>query len=212
MKCYVAALPFTVIASWSISSMNAFTGPQAQQTPSAFQSASLCKTNQIWALSSSDNNNEDNDLNPQQEEESGPPAKKNLVDQATFIAAIDTLLLEVAKANGADDTSAESNTNAGKELAYAIGKLTVNLPINEQPEFDLTESTGLVLVSAVSEKTRTELGMQPLDTIVGVSAGTFQENTKASTLEHTAATLQAAVLHAHDNGLPEVELEMNRLI
>jgi hypothetical protein len=94
----------------------------------------------------------------------------------------------------------------------------VSLPIDTPAGLDLTESTGLVLVSAVSEKTAAETGMQPFDTIVGVSVSpagkgtTFQESTKALGFEETIAIVQSARLHALENGMTKIELELNRLI
>lgn len=143
-----------------------------------------------------------------------PP--KNLVDKATFVAATERLLAEVAKASSSNvATSSETSDLATPEEAvYAIGKLSVSLRIDTQPGLDFTESTGLVLVSGVSEETAEETGIQPLDTIVQVRAadGTFQESAKALNLEETIAILRAATNHALDNDKTEIELELNRLI
>jgi hypothetical protein len=130
---------------------------------------------------------------------SGSDRPKNMVDTKIFLAAVNTL-------EGKTDSEAE-------ETPYAIGKIDINLSIVGTPGLDLAEAPGLlVLVSSVSGNAA-EVGIQMGDTIVSIGAagGTFQE-TKGLTLEETAAVLMAAANHAIENGLTEVELEINRLI
>jgi hypothetical protein len=136
-----------------------------------------------------------------------PPIKPDLVDKGTFVSAVETLQREIAKAKGVDYVK-EDDPN----FSYAIGRLVVSLPIEALPGLDLTETLELVLVTAVSGNVA-EAGIQPLDTIVGVSAGdTFQESTKALSLDETATILTDAVNRALENGMTEIEFELNRLI
>jgi hypothetical protein len=131
---------------------------------------------------------------------SGSDRPKNMVDTKIFLAAVNTL-------EGKTDSEAE-------ETPYAIGKIDINLSIVGTPGLDLAEAPGLlVLVSSVSGNAA-EVGIQMGDTIVSIGAagGTFQQETKGLTLEETAAVLMAAANHAIENGLTEVELEINRLI
>jgi hypothetical protein len=130
------------------------------------------------------------------------------VDQGLFQEAIKTLRTEAAKANGV-----ELPPDPEEEPSYAIGKVIITIPIASLPGLGLTESTGLVLVSALAPATA-EMGMQPLDTIVGAAAAndTFKQSTKALSLDETAGILMAAAAHAMENGLEDIELELNRLI
>jgi len=131
--------------------------------------------------------------------------RPNLVEEAVFIKAIETWKGAVAKDSSTPEVKDE-------DVAYAIGKLVVSLNLLE-PGIDLVESTELVLVGTVTEKTAQETGILPGDTIVGVSAGEdFQKDTKALELDETAAILQAAANHALDKGVTEIQLELNRLI
>lgn len=125
---------------------------------------------------------------------------KNMVDTKTFVAAVNAL--EGKGSSSKDDTP------------YAIGKLNINLSIAGTPGLDLAEAPGLlVLVSNVSGNAK-EVGVQLGDTIVSISAasGTFHQETKGMTLEETASVLMAAANHAVENGVTEVELEINRLV
>jgi hypothetical protein len=136
-----------------------------------------------------------------------PPIKPNLVDKGTFVSAVETLKREIAIAKGVDYVK-EDDPN----FSYAIGRLVVSLPIETMPGLDLTETPELVLVTAVSGNVA-DAGIQPLDTIVGVSAGdAFQESTKALNLDETAAVLTDAINRALDNGMMEIEFELNHLI
>mmetsp|Transcript_29546 Transcript_29546/g.48754 ORF Transcript_29546/g.48754 Transcript_29546/m.48754 type:complete len:184 (+) Transcript_29546:92-643(+) len=128
----------------------------------------------------------------------GPPP--NVVDQRTFIEAVK--VLQGSEATPEDDP------------AYVIGKLRVNLSMQGDPGLDLAEAPGLVLISSVSQQTADDTGIQPFDTIVEVCAGggAFQGSTKALNLEETSEILMAASMHAVENGLTEIELELNRLI
>jgi len=103
--------------------------------------------------------------------------------------------------------------DAKEKPMYVIGKIMVNLSIVGQPGLDLAEAPGLVLVSGVSGNAL-EVGVQKGDTIVNISVtpGGFSEETKGLNLDDTASILMSAANHAVDNGLTEVELELNRLV
>eukprot|EP00568_Trieres_chinensis_P007896 CAMPEP_0183308854 /NCGR_PEP_ID=MMETSP0160_2-20130417/22659_1 /TAXON_ID=2839 ORGANISM="Odontella Sinensis, Strain Grunow 1884" /NCGR_SAMPLE_ID=MMETSP0160_2 /ASSEMBLY_ACC=CAM_ASM_000250 /LENGTH=124 /DNA_ID=CAMNT_0025472759 /DNA_START=254 /DNA_END=628 /DNA_ORIENTATION=+ len=117
------------------------------------------------------------------------------------------------KASGAE-TAPTSSKDEEEEPVYAIGRLKVKLAINKNPGLDLTEAGGLVLVSALSQETAAQTGIQLLDTIVEVSTtdNIFQKSTKALNLDETGGALEAASIHALQNGMTEIELELNRLI
>ena len=134
------------------------------------------------------------------------PERPELVAQSTFIAAIDTLYHEMAKSQGVEYVNQDD-----PNTSYAIGRLMVNLSI--PPQIDLVETPELVLVNGVSDSAQDQ-GIQPLDTIVGVSAvdDTFKSQTMELDIEETAAIIKAAMDHARNNGEEVIELELNRLI
>ncbi len=187
----------------------------------------------------------------------GGGQRPDLVDQAAFVAAIECVEAQIAQLeqqqqqrqeeedpDGEDryDGSETRLTSAPDETVYAMGRLFVQLPVDRQPELDLTESVGpLVLVTAVYGETAAQTGLQVYDTIVGVTVDTpatgnsggggdgvattpfattttttttttFRASTRQMTLEQTAAVLTAAARHALENGQREVTLELNRLI
>jgi hypothetical protein len=136
------------------------------------------------------------------------PERPDLVAQSTFIAATDTLYRDMAISQGVEYVNQDKddpNTN------YAIGRTMVTLSI--PPQFELVETPELVLVKAVSESAQDQ-GIQPLDTIVGVSAvdETFKSKTMNLNIEETAAILTAAIDHASNNGEEVITLELNRLM
>lgn len=139
--------------------------------------------------------------------EQPPP---NLVDKTEFVAAMKTLQTEIAKANGMAASAQQEEPSM-----YAIGRLTVQLSLDE-PGLDLSDNdgAGLVLVSGVSEKTAQQSGIQFGDTIVGIRvAGSADfQNCQARSLEETGGMLQAAAMHAVQNGQTTIELELNRLM
>ncbi|KAG7369410.1 hypothetical protein IV203_032153 [Nitzschia inconspicua] len=187
--------------------------------------------------------------------------RPDLVDQNVFIAAIERVEDEIAMAMQSQqqqeeqqqqDTNDSCNTqksenedtndnNNNNNMVYAIGRIFVDLPVDQQPELDLTESVGpMVLVTGVWGKTAEISGLQPFDTITQVTVGssaaaltnsgeqpdgtirtatstiqaetTFAASCKQSTLEETAAILTAAAQHALQNGKTMIQLEVNRLI
>ena len=169
--------------------------------------------------------------------------KPDLVDQKTFVAAIQRVedeiyaieqqqLQQEQQQGGTGEQQQppqqERQSMISPDVVLAIGRLFVELPIDTQPELDLTESAGpLVLVTGVWGRTAEETGLQVYDTIVSVSVGgetngeeapqeasqpTFSAYTKGQTLEQTAGVLTAAAQHAIQAGGTRITLEVNRLI
>ena len=140
-------------------------------------------------------------------------AASDMVDKATFMAAVDVLESENAKASGADPPRPLSEAEGAGEVAYAIGKTTATLPLSEVEGLGLVEATYLVLVSGVTPPLA-ESGLQVKDTIVSVSVeGTeLRESTRAMDLGATAERLTAAIKTAEENGVAGIGLELNRLV
>ena len=128
-------------------------------------------------------------------------AKPNLVDQTSFLTAVET----VKKASGIDTSTADPN------ISYAIGRLTIQVTI--PPGIDLVETPELVLINGVSQDA-SDAGIKPLDTIVQVSAtdGSFVKSTKAVNMDDMFQIIQEAMAHAREQGQTEIEMEVNRLV
>mmetsp|Transcript_10396 Transcript_10396/g.30405 ORF Transcript_10396/g.30405 Transcript_10396/m.30405 type:complete len:228 (+) Transcript_10396:89-772(+) len=158
--------------------------------------------------------------------------RPELVDQTAFKAAIDRIQDEI-EAQYQAQMAIESTPEAERWLAdrakakeedqqyvFLVGKLDVALPIDTQPELDLTESIGpLVLVTNVWGRTAEATGMQSFDTITKVGVVSDNENeppleykTLGTPLQETAGALTAAAQHAIKIGKTEIQLEVQRLI
>ena len=140
-------------------------------------------------------------------------ASDELVDKGTFMAAVDVLMSESAKASGAAPPRPLAEAEAAGEVAYAIGKTTATLPLSEAEGLGLVEATYLVLVSGVTPKLA-ESGLQVKDTITSVSVeGTdLFESTRAMDMGATAERLTVAIQTAEAKGVAEIGLELNRLV
>jgi hypothetical protein len=166
--------------------------------------------------------------------------RPDLVEQSTFIAAVNRVEAEIQKAleqqAQQEGTEAPPPLDNNDDMVYAIGRIFVDLPVDTQPELDLTESVGpMVLVTGVWGRTADISGLQTFDTITKVTVGstaaeltssgqdnevaqsttsatTFAASCKQTSLEETAAILTAAAQHALQNGKTEIQLEINRLI
>mmetsp|Transcript_16591 Transcript_16591/g.34216 ORF Transcript_16591/g.34216 Transcript_16591/m.34216 type:complete len:227 (-) Transcript_16591:37-717(-) len=161
--------------------------------------------------------------------------KPDLVDSTLFKAAVNRVNDEIEAQYRAQKLAEGTNTEEPSEeekqwlaeLAQAkedeqnyiflVGKLDVTLPIDTQPELDLTESIGpLVLVTSVWGRTAEATGMQEFDTLTKVGVDDpnqpFVAKTKCTTLEETAGALTAAAQHAIALGKTEIQLEVQRLI
>lgn len=168
---------------------------------------------------------------------SSTPQKPDLVDQTLFKAAIARVEDEieaqykaqkVAEGTALEDLSPEEKEwleerrrqkeqEVAADYVTMVGKLDVTLPIDTQPELDLTESIGpLVLVTSCWGQTAEKTGIQEFDTLTKVSVNDasqpFVAKTKCTTLEETAGALTAAAQHAIGLGKTEIELEVQRLI
>ena len=146
-------------------------------------------SSQLKSLSALSMSNDDNEKRP------------ILVDQTLFKSAIST----VKQASGVP-LSAEDST-----LSYAIGRVKIMLPI--QPGIDLVETPGLVLINGVTQAA-IDAGVQPLDTIVGVSSqdGMISESTLGKDIDAQFRVISAAIARAREMGHSEFEVEINRLI
>jgi hypothetical protein len=136
------------------------------------------------------------------------------VDKALFTAATESLQRHGIQA------SVSNAPEPSSDYTTAIGKITMSLNIEGDPGLDLTEvvlddkKACMVLVSAVTQATQDQTGLQALDTIVRVSTSdaVVDSSTVGLTLPETATILMGASKHALENGLTEVQLEINRLI
>jgi hypothetical protein len=171
---------------------------------------------------------------------STPPAgdqgsRPDLVDSTLFKAAInrvdDEIEAQYHSQKAAEGTGTEEPTEEEQQwlaerarakaeeanYIFLVGKLDVTLPIDTQPELDLTESIGpIVLVTSVWGRTAEVTGMQEFDTLTKVSVDDpdqpFVAKVKCTTLDETAGALTAAAQHAIALGKTEIQLEVQRLI
>eukprot|EP00536_Pseudo-nitzschia_multiseries_P014876 jgi/Psemu1/216159/e_gw1.782.2.1 len=158
--------------------------------------------------------------------------RPELVDQTIFKAAIDRVQDEIEAQYQAQleiEPSPEGERwladrakakEEDQQYVFLVGKLDVSLPIDTQPELDLTESIGpMVLVTNVWGRTAEATGMQSFDTITKVGVISDNENeppleykTLGTPLQETAGALTAAAQHAIKIGKTEIQLEVQRLI
>lgn len=166
--------------------------------------------------------------------------KPDLVDKNIFLAAIDRIRAEIrtqevaaaaAAAAGSNGELLQQTTATVEEKVdisieeeakqdgyiYLVGKIDVELPIGTQPQLDLTESDGpLVLVTAVGDGTRDATGIQEFDTITKISVEDATHPlvliTKQTPLQATGGSLMEASQHALSLGKTTIRLEVQRLI
>jgi len=166
--------------------------------------------------------------------------KPDLVDKNIFLAAIDRIRAEIrtqevavaaAAAAGSNGELLQQATATAEEKVdisieeeakqdgyiYLVGKIDVELPIGTQPQLDLTESDGpLVLVTAVGDGTRDATGIQEFDTITKISVEDATHPlvliTKQTPLQATGGSLMEASQHALSLGKTTIRLEVQRLI
>mmetsp|Transcript_27454 Transcript_27454/g.41576 ORF Transcript_27454/g.41576 Transcript_27454/m.41576 type:complete len:187 (-) Transcript_27454:151-711(-) len=137
-------------------------------------------------------------------------APDNVVDKEKFIEAINVVQMELGmpKENKADG-----------DYTYAIGKTEAKLPVVFASGLGFAEAAkendvGLVLVTEVSKQV-SELGIQPFDTIVKISAqggNGYEKITNSLGIEQTAEAFSGAVYHAMEHDLIDIDLVLNRLI
>jgi hypothetical protein len=142
--------------------------------------------------------------------------RPDLVDQSIFIAAIERVEDEIAMtmekqkqqlwqqelkeaepsspqqqpSQPQDEENMDENNSNNNNIVYAIGRIFADLPIDQQPELDLTESIGpLVLVTGVWGQTAEISGLQIYDTITKVTV----KREPSSSSFSTAATATTVV-------------------
>ena len=141
----------------------------------------------------------------QDEAPSDPPA--NLVGKDAFVAAIDVLRRE---------TGVEAEESTPK--MYAIGRLEASLPLEMVSGISLADCETMTLVNGLHPSVAEATGIQPLDTIVSISAGdegegvSFSGDTSGRNIDFTAKVYTEAIEFAMEKGLKEIGLEMNRLV
>ena len=141
----------------------------------------------------------------QDEAPSDPPA--NLVGKDAFVAAIDVLRRE---------TGVEAEESTPK--MYAIGRLEASLPLEMVSGISLADCETMTLVNGLHPSVAEATGIQPLDTIVSISAGdekegmSFSGDTSGRDIDFTAKVYTEAIEFAMEKGLKEIGLEMNRLV
>ena len=89
------------------------------------------------------------------------------------------------------------------------------LPIQLVSGIRLADCDSLTLISQVRKDVADITGIQSLDTIVAIRAGTevgYEGDTSGKVIGDTAAVYTAAVNYAMENSLGEIELEVNRLV
>ena len=232
----------TNVSCWQ-QAVNAFTTTQITSTTTTtrnvYASISRGTSSSSLFLSST---NDDQQQQQQQAEQQLQQQKPDLVDQKIFLSAIDRVrdeidaqirFQEAAAAAAAAEERGEvqqeqdqdqqpqfmSKEEEAKQdgYIYLVGKIDCTLPIGTQPELDLTESDGpLVLVTGVGDNTRDATGMQQFDTITKVIVNDETNPmvivTKQTTLQETGGALMAASQHALTLGKSDIQLEVQRLI
>ena len=140
-------------------------------------------------------------------------ASPNLVAQDAFVEAIDVLKADM----GLEVIPPEQRP------LYAIGKLVAQLPLALVSGIRLADCESLTLISQVKQSVVDATGLQSLDTIVAMRAGRrdgdgdgggdgVDRDTRGHGIEATAAAYTAAINYAVEHKLPDIELEVNRLV
>jgi hypothetical protein len=227
--------------------VNAFTTTEitsTMATRNVYAPVSRRSTSSPIFLSSTDDQQQQQQQQQQQAEQQLQQQKPDLVDQKIFLSAIDRVRAEIdaqirsqeaeaaaaaAEERGEVQQQQQQQQDQDQELMskeeeakqdgyiYLVGKIDCTLPIGTQPELDLTESDGpLVLVTGVGDNTRDATGMQQFDTITKVIVNDETNPmvivTKQTTLQETGGALMAASQHALTLGKSDIQLEVQRLI
>jgi hypothetical protein len=246
-KCTIllVGIIMTNVSCWQ-QAVNAFTTPQITSTTTStsrnvYASISISRSTSSSSLFLSST---DDQQQQQQAEQQLQQQKPDLVDQKIFLSAIDRVRDEIDAQIRSQEAAAAAAAAAergevqqlqdqdqdqqeqfmimGEEAKqdghiYLVGKIDCTLPIGTQPELDLTESDGpLVLVTGVGDNTRDATGMQQFDTITKVIVNDETNPmvivTKQTTLQETGGALMAASQHALALGKSDIQLEVQRLI
>lgn len=134
----------------------------------------------------------------------------NLVSQAAYVTAIDTLKQDMGMEIIPED----------QRPMYAIGKLVAQLPLELVSGVRFADCETLTLISQLKQSVVDETGMQSLDTIVAIRAGGpnasgaygYEGDTNAASIADTAEAYTTAINYAVENKLKDIELELNRLV
>ena len=150
-------------------------------------------------------------LSSSPEETQEIPPQANLVNKDAFVTAIDILKRDMGVET---DPEVDSMLNI-----YAIGRLEAKIPLNFVSGIRFADCETLTLISGLKQGVADETGIQPLDTIVAIRAGSdghggygYEGETSGVNLEGTAAMYTAAIKYAMENKLNEIQLEVNRLV
>ena len=137
---------------------------------------------------------------------SEPP--DNLVKKDAFVAAIDVLKRESGVAIDPEEDSIPK--------MYAIGRLETSLPLEMVSGVSLADCEHLTLINGLHPSVAEATGIQPLDTIVSISAGegegSYSGDVSGEDIDATAKAYTEAVEYAVEKGLKAIELEVNRLV
>lgn len=133
-----------------------------------------------------------------------------LVSVDAYTNAIDTLYKDMGMEPVPEDQ---------RPPMYAIGKLVAQLPLEHVSGIRLADCETLTLISQVKQTVVELTGMQSLDTIVAIRSGGdgngnygYEGDTRGKPIGEVAAAYTAAVNHAMENQLTEIELEVQRLV
>ncbi len=137
-----------------------------------------------------------------------PPV--NIVSLDAFIRAIDILK---------SDLGIEIIPQDQRPM-YAIGKLVAQLPLELVSGIRFADCETLTLISQLRETVVDATGLQSLDTIVAIRAGSgssdgsygYEGSTNGAGIADTAQAYTNAINYAMQNDLKEIELEVNRLV
>lgn len=125
------------------------------------------------------------------------------MSQEAFIKAIDVLKVDMGMEVIPDD----------QRPMYALGKLEAQLPLEQVSGIRLADCQTLCLISQVRNDVVESTGLQSLDTIVAIRAGdSLDFVTNGMEIAKVAEAYTAAINFAVENGLSEIQLEVNRLV
>ena len=132
-----------------------------------------------------------------------------LVSQAAFVYGIDVIKADMGMEVIPDE----------QKPMYAIGKLDAELPLELVSGLRFSDCETLTLISQVRQDVVDATGISSLDTIAAIKAGSdgegnhaFEMDVREQSIQNTAQAYTEAINFAVANGLPSIELEMNRLV
>lgn len=139
---------------------------------------------------------------------SASEAPANLVGKDAFVAAIDVLKRESGVAIDPEEESIPK--------MYAIGRLETSLPLEMASGISMADCEHLTLINGLHPSVAEATGIQPLDTIVSISAGegeqSYSGDVSGKDIDAIAKAYTEAIEFAVEKGLKAIELEVNRLV